>query len=199
FEVALANGEKISSAGHCKGVCMTMQGVPLKIDIYLLPLEGIDAILGVQWLSTLGPILWDFSKLQTLFNIDSKEVVLQGLKIPASKLVDEVQFSNELKKEKKVILLQINALTLTTQSSNLVSNDYHGAINKDLGYLLPCYADFFKEPQGLPPQKIHDHQIPLKDGSQPISVRPYCYPHYQKTEIDKMVVDLLKSGVIRPS
>ncbi|GAV59673.1 Asp_protease_2 domain-containing protein, partial [Cephalotus follicularis] len=40
FEVAVAIGEKLSSAGHCKEVCMTMQGVPLKIDIYLLPLEG---------------------------------------------------------------------------------------------------------------------------------------------------------------
>ncbi|GAV77541.1 hypothetical protein CFOL_v3_21012 [Cephalotus follicularis] len=121
------------------------------MDLHLLPLEGSDVVLGAQWLSTLGPILWDFSKLQMSFNIDGKEVVLQGLKIPTSMLVDEVQFCKEFKKEKKGILLQINVLTLTTRSGNLVSNDSHGVINKDLGYLLQNYAYLFEEPQGLPP------------------------------------------------
>ncbi|WRX27539.1 hypothetical protein QQP08_020034 [Theobroma cacao] len=47
LEVAVANGDKLLSAGHCKGIAMNIQ--------------GCDAVLGAQWLRTLGPILWDFS------------------------------------------------------------------------------------------------------------------------------------------
>lgn len=32
-----------------------------------------------------------------------------------------------------------------------------------------------------------------------MNVRPYRYPHYQKNDIEKMIVELLSSGVIRPS
>lgn len=32
-----------------------------------------------------------------------------------------------------------------------------------------------------------------------MNVRPYRYPHYQKNDIEKMIVELLSNGVIRPS
>ncbi|KAK2999353.1 hypothetical protein RJ639_024546 [Escallonia herrerae] len=50
------------------------------VNLYLLPLEGCDAVLGAQWHSTLGPITWDFSKLEMSFKVNGKEVMLQGLK-----------------------------------------------------------------------------------------------------------------------
>jgi hypothetical protein len=31
------------------------------IDLFVIPLEGYDMVLGVQWLRTLKPILWDFA------------------------------------------------------------------------------------------------------------------------------------------
>ncbi|GAV90137.1 RVP_2 domain-containing protein, partial [Cephalotus follicularis] len=152
FEVAVANGEKLTSEGQCKAICMKMKGVPLKIDFYLLPLEGSDVVLGAQWLSTLGPIWWDFSKLQMSFQIDGKDVVLHELKTAENKVVDEAQISKEVKKEKKGIFLQINALTMSTvQPNNLVSNDSFDVSNEDLGYLLQNYSYLFKEPQRFLP------------------------------------------------
>jgi hypothetical protein len=65
--------------------------------------------------------------------------------------------------------------------------------------LLTQFQKVFEVPKGLPPIKSHDHQIVLKEESQPIFVRPYRYPHYQKGEKEKIVKDLLESGVIRPS
>jgi hypothetical protein len=49
----------------------------------------------------------------------------------------------------------------------------------------------------LPLRRAHDHAIPLKEGVQPISIRPYRYPFYQKEEIKKIVKELLQSRVIR--
>jgi hypothetical protein len=39
----------------------------------------------------------------------------------------------------------------------------------------------------------------LLKGTQPISVRPYRYPFYQKTKIERIVRELLELGVIQPS
>ena len=89
FEVAVANGEKIYSAGLCKGVRMIIQGISILADLYMLPLEGCDIVLGAQWLRTLGPIIWDFSKLFMQFKIDGNEVKLKGLAHPVDKIVDE--------------------------------------------------------------------------------------------------------------
>ncbi|KAL4178826.1 hypothetical protein AMTRI_Chr13g84110 [Amborella trichopoda] len=38
-----------------------------------------DVVLGVQWLRTLGPIVWDFARLLMKFNIEGKEVILNGV------------------------------------------------------------------------------------------------------------------------
>ena len=39
-----------------------------------------------------------------------------------------------------------------------------------------------------------EHQINLKEATQPICQRPYMYPCYQKTEIEKTVKELLEVG-----
>ena len=40
----------------------------IHIDFYIFTLNGVDAILGVNWLQTLGPILWDFKAKSMDFN-----------------------------------------------------------------------------------------------------------------------------------
>ncbi|CAL2229658.1 unnamed protein product [Prunus armeniaca] len=65
--------------------------------------------------------------------------------------------------------------------------------------LLSEFADIFETPQGLPPKHSHDHQIPLVLGSEPANIRPYCYPYIQKIEIEKIVCEMLATGIIRPS
>jgi len=33
----------------------------------------------------------------------------------------------------------------------------------------------------------------------PVKVRPYRYPHSQKTEIEQIIVEILSEGIIQPS
>ena len=44
-----------------------------------------------------------------------------------------------------------------------------------------------------------DHHIHLLPGAEPVSVRPYKYPHFHKEEIEKLVEEMLQAGVIRDS
>jgi hypothetical protein len=87
----------------------------------------------------------------------------------------------------------LQTITLGAQQSEPSSTE------NQLLDLLNLYSELFNEPQGLPPNRSHDHTIQLKEGAGPIKVRSYRYPHYQKNEIEKMVTGLLNSGVVRPS
>ena len=65
--------------------------------------------------------------------------------------------------------------------------------------MLESYCDLFEPPKGLPPPRSSDHAIILQEGTNPINVRPYRYPHFQKTEIEKQVRDMLAEGIIQRS
>ncbi|GMH18976.1 hypothetical protein Nepgr_020817 [Nepenthes gracilis] len=54
-------------------------------------------------------------------------------------------------------------------------------------------------PRASPPNRSTDHQIPLKPHSLPVNVRPYRYPHFQKTEMEILIKAMLDEGLIRPS
>jgi hypothetical protein len=69
----------------------------------------------------------------------------------------------------------------------------------DMKEIINNFEDIFYEPTQLPPAREVDHCIPLKEGTEPINVRPYRYAYFQKTEIEKQVQDMLKLGLIKPS
>ncbi|XP_027169435.1 uncharacterized protein LOC113769164 [Coffea eugenioides] len=65
--------------------------------------------------------------------------------------------------------------------------------------LLQEFKDVFQEPQGLPPERSQDHCITLKEGAKPFQIRPYRCPYIQKTEIEKLVQEMLQTGIIQLS
>ena len=53
-KVMVVDGKKIEKVGKCHKVKPRIQEFKLESELYTLPLEGVDIILGVQWLQTLG-------------------------------------------------------------------------------------------------------------------------------------------------
>jgi len=192
ISVRVANGQKVFSPGSCKAVSIKLQGFSFQTDLFILSLVGCDMVLGIQWLQTLGPILWDFAALKMQFSFQGQQYVLQGIQQgPQVNMVNADTFKFP-RAESKGVLLQLMATEPLLHSNPPA---VHGPVQD----LLQQFEDIFREPKGLPPLRSHDHAIPLQDGVTPVSVRPYRYPFYQKEEIEKIVKDLLKSGVIRPS
>ena len=60
FEVMIADGGRVNSSGCCMGAALSVGGYTCSVDLYSLPLGGCDLVLGVQWLSSISPVLWDF-------------------------------------------------------------------------------------------------------------------------------------------
>jgi hypothetical protein len=193
FEVLVANGEKLSSKGKCSAVQVWFQNTRFTIEFYLLNLSGYDAVLGAQWLRTLGPILWDFSKLYMSFQWQGQEVTLKGLASPQDKLLEASKMLKQLRKQQEGVFVQIFSIHLGVEQS------CPEIAEPELLQLLEDFKEIFAEPCRLPPPRKHDHQIPLIEDSRAVNVRPYRYPHYQKNEIEKIILGLLKTGVIRAS
>jgi hypothetical protein len=57
---------------------MTRNDEEFVVDLFVIPLEGFNMVLGVQWLRTLGPILWDFNRARMSCWRDDHRVVSQG-------------------------------------------------------------------------------------------------------------------------
>ena len=50
------------------------------MDFYVLPIQGAEVVLGVQWLQLLGTILIDYHKLTMEFSWENETIQLQGIK-----------------------------------------------------------------------------------------------------------------------
>lgn len=55
-------GYKAVSQGQCGGLEVEVGNVSVKIDALLFELEGIDMVLGIAWLATLGGMWVDWKK-----------------------------------------------------------------------------------------------------------------------------------------
>ena len=187
LEVRVADGTVLKTLGSCHRVTITLQGHRFVVDFNILHLGGCEVVLGTQWLSTLGVISWDFHLLTMRFLYRGKSVFLQGLQLVASSTISDANkfFGGSTRKG---LVLQINA---TDSVASIQS-----PLPPELAALLGEFSQVFVVPTGLPPIRGHEHNINLKERTQPVCERPYRYPHFQKSEIEKIMNELLDVGSI---
>ncbi|MCH85549.1 transposon Tf2-1 polyprotein, partial [Trifolium medium] len=188
--IKLGDGHKVVSLGVCEGVKLNLGPMEAEVDALVLDLGGLDVILGVSWLSTLGKVIMDWKALSMQFWHEGRPVVLQGQGVAKERqgylnsFLEDRQ--HEVKGEWWLKNLEKEAKSDTVMDSALQA-------------LLHQYSEAFQDQIRLPPNRSQVHQIKLFVDHGPISVRPYRYPHHQKEEIERQVKELLEAGVIRPS
>ena len=168
--VIVANGDRVSCASLARDIDIRIVDEHFSINCYTIPLDCYDMVLGVRWLRTLGPILWDFDDMCLAFWRRDRRVLWHGLD---------------------------SSWTALAAASRL--HGVRAAEPDLLALLLDDYNDLFAEPTGLPPPRHCDHRIHLVPGTPPVSVRPYRYPQLQKDELEKQCAAMLAQGIIRPS
>jgi hypothetical protein len=65
--IKLGDGHRVKSQGVCKGIVIMVGSVKVVIDALVFELGGLDVVLGVAWLSTLGEVVMDWKALSMRF------------------------------------------------------------------------------------------------------------------------------------
>lgn len=186
YYVEVGDGRRIPCEGMCPKLKVLIQGMEIQDNFFVFELGGVDMVLGMEWLSSLA----NFKDLIIKIPMGNRYHILKGeaelQRAPASLK----SIMKAMQDEGQGYLLEYQTLQEEKQQE---------VRPKWLEEILTSYTEVFKEPQGLPPSRRHDHAIVLKEGANIPNLRPYRYPHYQKNEIEKLVDDMLNSGVIRPS
>jgi hypothetical protein len=175
IKVQIANGQEVASPGRSREVEVKLSGIVFRTDLFILPLAGCDAVLGIQWLRTLGPIRWHFSALTMKFTWAGSPCVLQGLKQGPGVVLEGEESFKLPKHEKKGLLLQLMSHSL---SEAQLGTSIQARPPSPIAEILKEFEDVFREPKGLPPPRAHDHAILLQAGAQLVSVRPYRYSYF---------------------
>jgi hypothetical protein len=178
FQIMIANGGSLKCGGHCENVRLQIGDNKLKSHMFSINMGGYDIVLGVDWLSTLGPILMDFKDLTMQFNQEGHQYKLQGITIGSPEIIISHRMEKILKKCHFGVIAQLHSIQATKTPSVL----------QYLQAILSKHQLVFSTPQGLPPSRgVHDHSIPLVPGTLPPNIHPYHHPFSQNNEIEKMV------------
>ncbi|XP_010541181.1 PREDICTED: uncharacterized protein LOC104814705 [Tarenaya hassleriana] len=191
FGVSLGTGMKVKGKGICKAVHLQLQQIEVVEDFLPLELGSADLILGVQWLQKLGKVQMDFQDLELKFNQGTSWVTVTGDPTLHSSLVTLRSLIKSVCDGDQSYLVKLETLE---EQVGVDSN-----LPEKLQAVLEEFGPVFEIPTELPPERGREHPINLKEGTGPVSVRPYRYPHAHKEEIEKLVKDMLKAGIVRPS
>ena len=154
--------------------------------VMLLPLGGCEMVLGIQWLATLGKMLCDFGNLTMEFMYNGRRLVLRGTK---NTVVQWMQ-GRALIKEGVMRHAELSSMALCVYHVSMWQMDETKVISTEIDEVLSKSERVFEMPTELPPQRSHDHQIPLMPNTPPVNVRPYRHPPNQKDAIEAMVKEL---------
>lgn len=121
-----AFGSQMISDHKCSSFKWAVQGYSFTTEIRTLPLDCCDLLLGVQWLVTLGPIMWDFSNLRMEFTVRDKKHVLRGVSPATFKVIKGRSLNKLILRSPQIALLHIQELPPASLS---VSANYSSISN----------------------------------------------------------------------
>lgn len=149
-----------------------------------LPLSGTNIVLRVQWLKDLDSVTTDYISLSMFFtHLGCPIQLIVDIPLrPPTALVHQIKHMLH-----NQALFHITPLTTLVQASpsSLIPNNLPQPI--ELTFLLSWFCNLFSEPTQLPPERLISHHIHLLPNSNPITIKPYWYPHSQKEELEKQV------------
>ncbi|KAG9447555.1 hypothetical protein H6P81_013683 [Aristolochia fimbriata] len=150
-------------------------------------------VLGVSWLATLGPVLTDYAARDFEFDYKGARIHWKGEQAHG---VQPTRCNSRVCAASMKLMLSPHSFALE------LSPNEHEQVRDyptELSNILETFSDVFQKPQGLPPQRAQDHAIHLLPNSRPVNIKPYRYPYFQKQEMERLIIDMLKDGIIQPS
>ncbi|XP_028754553.1 uncharacterized protein LOC114714022 [Neltuma alba] len=183
-------GRILTSSELVNDTPVQIDGHILHMSCFVLPVAGVDMVIGADWLETLGPHVADYSTSTIKFLLGDQFITLKGYRGPAA---------NQAQCHHSIRLTNTEAIAELYMLHPVMDEPPLETIPSDMKEVIANYSDVFAVPHGLPPERSREHSIDLLPGTSPVKVRPYRYPVSQKDEIERMVEELLSEGLIQPS
>lgn len=76
FKFQSLQGTKFLALDYAHKYNLKLVLIHLLQKIFIIPIEGFDIVLGIQWPQILGPILWDFTSLTMRFEMENTNITL---------------------------------------------------------------------------------------------------------------------------
>ncbi|XP_061369480.1 uncharacterized protein LOC133312325 [Gastrolobium bilobum] len=192
MRVFMGNGDFLLCNAKCPNVKLSIQGQEFTVDLWVVDLNLLIVVLGMQWLSQLGRVTHDYAGMSMEFAHKGSQVKLVGLQqsgVPNESLPSEASCC--------LLSQQVMGKDLEQVPSELLK--LKDVVSPLLWPILLKFKAVFDMPSSLPPARDMDHMIVLLEGSKPVNVKPYRYPYHQKEEIEKQICTLLAAGHIQHS
>ncbi|XP_027916066.1 uncharacterized protein LOC114175508 [Vigna unguiculata] len=160
----------------CARRLIEVEGRKYRVNLICLPLEGLDVILGMDWLSA-NRILIDCNEKKVLFpSSEEKEVLM------SSQQVDQAL------KEGSQCFLILTQLFVENGDGHLETS------------IVREFLDVFPEDvPSLPPFREVEFSIDLVPGAEPVSMAPYRMAPAKLVKLKQQIEELLEKQFIRPS
>jgi hypothetical protein len=141
----IENGGTINCSGKFHKINITMGEYVMNIPMIDIPMGGVDVVLGVQWLQSLGIVDFNFQELFMKFSLEGKEIELRGIIWKLSKVIRSNGVKKLLKKGHQGVIIQLCSLDVQTSKPSIPLDlqgiiDKHSKVSKDI-------------PRGLPPTR----------------------------------------------
>ncbi|XP_041999909.1 uncharacterized protein LOC121749403 [Salvia splendens] len=194
FRVFIGNGVALLCTHMSRQTKLEVQGSVFVVDLHILPIHGTDVILGMDWLESLGKISADFAGKTLEFIHKGQPFTLNGITAPPRRLGVHSLFMLHSSPDVSACF-EIVLLELESAASKLEA--FPGDLPVGIAGVLEGFRNVFRVPTDMPPTRQYDHRIHLLPGSKPVNVRPYRYPYFQNTEIERQVREMLEQGIIQ--
>ncbi|KAF2295631.1 hypothetical protein GH714_033358 [Hevea brasiliensis] len=147
FGVRLGDGHRVQSMGVCRQLQLDLGNLEVKVDCYLFPLGGVDIILGVAWLETLGDIRINWATMQMSFYWKHEVITLSGNPSLTGSAVTVSQLHKILDVDYSVYLWQLSDVAATYEFEDEISPSQQN----QLQLLLDQFQHVFGDIETLPP------------------------------------------------
>jgi hypothetical protein len=114
FQVMIADGGTINCSGKCNKINLTMGEYVMSSPMISIPMGGVNVVLGIQWLQSLGIVDFNFQELFMKFSLEGKEIELRGITRKPGKVISSNVMKKLLKKGHKGIIAQLCSLDVQT-------------------------------------------------------------------------------------
>jgi hypothetical protein len=132
FLVEVAGGHTMPCDRYIPQMSLTLGRYSLTQDFYVMDLPDTNVILGVQWLSTLGPITTNYKTMEMSFNSEEgKRVTLKGMTENTPRVVSTKRMEVVFRHGDMAYATECLVVTQNTQGKHQsYSHDIQGIIDK---------------------------------------------------------------------